>query len=57
MPMLLREGTSAMTIEQAAISETLRVSAARRPFRSAKRPKNHDPNGRVMKVTAKIAYT
>lgn len=57
MPMLPREGTSAMTIEQAAISETLRVSAARRPFRSAKRPKNHDPKGRVMKVTAKIAYT
>ncbi|SKV47635.1 Uncharacterised protein [Mycobacteroides abscessus subsp. massiliense] len=55
--MLVREGTRAITMEHAAISETLMVSAARRPCRSANLPKNHDPRGRVMKVTAKIAYT
>ncbi|CKW30312.1 Uncharacterised protein [Mycobacterium tuberculosis] len=54
-PMLERDGTNATISEQAAISDTLNVSAARRPRRSANRPRNHDPTGRVTKVTAKIA--
>ncbi len=56
-PMVSREGTNAMTNEHAAISETLTVSAARRPRRSAKRPKNQEPSGRVRNVIAKTAYT
>lgn len=56
-PIVACDGTSAITMEQNAISDTLTVSAARRPRRSANRPKNHDPTGRITKVTAKIAYT
>ena len=33
----------------------LSIRAALRPRRSAKRPKNQDPTGRMMNVTAKIA--
>jgi hypothetical protein len=57
IPMLACDGTSAITMEHSANSETLTVSAARRPRRSANRPKNHDPTGRITNVTAKIAYT
>lgn len=55
MPIVSRPGTIAMMNEHAAISETLMVNAARLPFRSAYRPKNHEPTGRMTKVTAKIA--
>ncbi len=57
MPIDACDGTSAITAEHNAISDTLTVSAARRPRRSANRPKNHDPTGRITNVMAKIAYT
>jgi hypothetical protein len=54
-PIELRVGMTATSREQADISVMLKVRAARRPRRSAKRPKNHDPTGRMRNVTAKIA--
>jgi hypothetical protein len=57
IPMVACDGTSAITAEHNAISDTLNVSAARLPRRSANRPKNHDPTGRMTNVIAKIAYT
>ena len=54
-PIDSRVGITATTKEQADIKVTLKVRAARRPRRSAYRPKNHEPTGRIRKVTAKIA--
>ena len=54
-PIVACPGTSAITMEHIAISDTLKVRAARRPRRSAYRPKNQEPTGRVRNVTAKIA--
>jgi len=42
-----------MTSDPAAIIVTDRVSAARRPNRSAYRPRSQPPTGRMMKPTAK----
>ena len=53
--MISRVGMTATTNEHADISETLNIRAALRPRRSAYRPKNHDPTGRITNVTAKIA--
>lgn len=55
-PIVSRVGMIAMANDPAAIRLTLNVSAARRPCRSANQPKNHEPTGRIKKVTAKIAY-
>ena len=53
--MISRVGMIATTNEQADMTVMLNIRAALRPRRSANRPKNHDPTGRMMKVTAKIA--
>ncbi len=55
-PIVSRVGITAITNEQPAIIVMLTMSAARRPCRSANRPKYHEPTGRIRKVTAKIAY-
>ena len=57
IPITACDGTTAIIKEHSAISDTLTVSAARRPYRSAKRPKNHAPTGRITNVIANIAYT
>jgi hypothetical protein len=48
-------GITATTNEHVDMMVMLSIRAALRPRRSAKRPKNHDPTGRMTKVTAKIA--
>lgn len=57
MPMLAAVGVMAIRNEHSAISVTETVSANRRPWRSAKRPKNQAPIGRIRNVAAKIAHT
>ena len=57
MPMLAAVGVTAISSEHTAISVTDTVSARRRPWRSAKRPKYQAPIGRIRKVIAKIAHT
>lgn len=57
MPMLAAVGMTAISSEHTAISVTDTVSARRRPWRSAKRPKYQAPMGRIRKVIAKIAHT
>ena len=54
-PMISRVGMTATTNEHADMTVMLNIRAALRPRRSAKRPKNQDPTGRITKVTAKIA--
>ena len=54
-PMTSRVGMIATRKEQDDMTVMLTVRAALRPRRSAYRPKNHEPTGRMMKVTAKIA--
>lgn len=44
-----------MSSALADISDTLRVSAGRRPRRSANRPSSQPPTGRMKKPTAKMA--
>jgi hypothetical protein len=53
-PMDAAVGVSAMSRDEPAMSEMLNTSAGRRPCRSAYRPKNHDPIGRITKVIAKM---
>ena len=52
--MVSRVGMIATRKEQDDITVMLRIKAALRPRRSANRPKNQDPTGRMRKVTAKI---
>ena len=54
-PMTSRVGITATTNEHADMTVMLNISAALRPRRSANRPKNQEPTGRMRKVTAKIA--
>ena len=54
-PMLAKHGVTAMTSEPAAITVTDRVSADRRPCRSAYRPRIQPPIGRIRNPTAKTA--
>ncbi len=54
-PMESRVGITATRNEQADMMVTLIINAFLRPRRSANRPKNHEPTGRMTNVTAKIA--
>ena len=54
-PMISRVGMTATRKEQVDMTVMLSIRAALRPRRSAYRPKNQDPTGRMTKVTAKIA--
>ncbi|MFO0615630.1 MAG: hypothetical protein U0414_23755 [Polyangiaceae bacterium] len=54
-PMAAWLGVHAIRREPADISSTDAVSAALRPFRSAKMPISHAPIGRMTKPTAKTA--
>jgi len=47
-------GIITTTKEQADIKVTLKVRPARRPRRSAYRPKNHEPTGRLSAVGARM---
>src|SRR3954454_6802831 len=53
-PMTSRVGMTATRNEQPDMTEMLSISEVLRPRRSANLPKNHDPTGRMMNVTAKI---
>ena len=55
IPIWLREGRIATTNEAEAITRTEKVRAERRPCRSAQRPKNQEPSGRMRKVMANTA--
>jgi hypothetical protein len=54
MPMLACPGVHAITSEPVAIRVTDRVNAARRPWRSAYRPRRKLPTGRIRNPTAKM---
>ena len=54
-PRISRVGMTATRKEQDDMTVMLSIRAALRPRRSAYRPKNQDPTGRMTKVTAKIA--
>jgi hypothetical protein len=54
-PIVCLPGRAPMTADVPAMTETLTISEARLPCRSANRPKNTDPSGRMRNVMAKMA--